>query len=210
MNHKLQIIEDTLTWEPSHNGITVDASMDVRVHALNSKRVVLILPGVDGSVDGYENKYVRMAERIIEKQNKAVVRVSNAFITSFHWEDNFRKAIEYITANAKEYFGHDTVSIEVVAHSAGASVVAWLAHEYPNIDKLLLINMAAEVNLDKILDGLTKYKGEVDLILGSGDPSLSFATMLPDNVIVSIIDGADHYFSGEHLDTFIKLPDYLE
>lgn len=151
-----------------------------------------------------------MADRIVEKQNKAVVRVSNDFITSFHWEDNFRKAVQYINSNAKEYFGNDEVAIEVVAHSAGASVTAWLAYEYPNIDKIILINLAADLKQDKIIDGLTKFKGSTNLIFGSEDLSFAFSTVMPANIKVTTIDGADHYFSGEHLKTFIKLPDYLE
>lgn len=210
MSKPHKVIQDVIGWNPSHNGITIDASMDVRVHSLPSSRVVLILPGVDGSVDGYENKYVRMADRIVENQNKAVVRVSNDFISSFHWEDNFRKAVEYINSNAKELFGNEDVVIEVIAHSAGASVTSWLAHEYPNIDEILLINMAAELKQDRILDGFAKYKGKVNLVFGSNDPSLSFSAVLPTNIAVTTIDGADHYFSGEHLETFIKLPDYLE
>lgn len=210
MSKPHKVIQDVIRWNPGHNGITIDASMDVRVHSLPSSRVVLILPGVDGSVDGYENKYVRMADRIVEKQNKAVVRVSNDFISSFHWEDNFRKAVEHINSNAKQLFGNEDVLIEVIAHSAGASVASWLSHEYPNIDKILLINLAAELQQEKILDGLMKYKGNVNLVFGSNDPSLSFSAILPANIRVTTIDGADHYFSGEHLKTFIKLPDYLE
>lgn len=210
MSKPPKLIEDTIRWKPSHNSISINASMDIRVHSLPSNRVVLILPGVDGSVDGYENKYVRMADRIIENQNKAVVRVSNDFITSFHWEDNFRNAVDYINNNAKEYFGSDAVAIEVIAHSAGASVTSWLSHEYPNIDKILLINLAAELKKEKILDGLMKYKGNVNLVFGSNDPSLSFSAVVPTNINVTTINGADHYFSGEHLKTFIKLPDYLE
>jgi len=208
MNNNIH--EHLLTWQATQGDFIIDVSMDVRVHTLKSKTVVIILPGIDGSVDGYENKYIRMAERIVERQHKAVVRLSNHFITSLHWEDNLRRAIEYVDQNAAELFGHNTINVEIFGHSAGAAMAARLAWEYPEITKLLLVNMAAALAPEKILTGLTQYKNEYHLVFGSEDPSVAFTVLLPDDAKTTIIEGADHYFSDEHLESFITLVDLLE
>lgn len=183
--------------------------MNVRVHQLDSDTVVIILPGVDGSVDGYQDKYIRMAEKIVMNQQKAVVRVSNDFITSFHWEDNFRQAIDYVNNNSQKLFNKDRVNIEVISHSAGASVAAWLAWEYPNITQLVLINTAAKLQPERILGGLGKYKNKAQLVYGSEDPSIDFIQELPSTFEVHTVQNADLYFSGDHLETFINLGDLL-
>jgi len=196
--------EKTLTWQPSHNGVMVDASMDVRIHPLPTKRVVLILPGVDGSVDGYEGKYIKMADQALAK-GYGVVRVSNSFISSFHWEDNLRQAVEYINTNSQEHFDNSEVTISIIAHSAGASVAAWTAWEYPNIEKLILINAAAKLKPELIVSGLEQYNGDVHIVYGSKDPSVDFIDQLPSKYKTTIVDDADHMFSGHHLEEFINL-----
>jgi hypothetical protein len=201
MKHVVSIIEQTLAWQPSYNGVVVDASMDVRIHPLASKRVVLILPGVDGSVDGYDSKYVMMADQALA-MGYGVVRVSNAFISSFHWEDNLRQAIAYINTNSQEHFSNSEVTISVIAHSAGASVTAW---EYPNIEKLILINMASKLKSERIALGLDRYEHDAHLVYGSKDPSVDFIDQLPGKYKTTIIEGADHVFSGKHLEDFINL-----
>lgn len=209
MEPSVEIVEHTLAWEAGKGEMAIDTTLDVRVHKLQSDKVVIILPGVDGSVDGFENKYVRMADNITSKQRKAVVRLSNPFISYYHWEDNLREALAYVEENAQELFGTEEISIEIIGHSAGAAAAASLAWEYPAIKKLLLINTAAAVSPEKIVDGLRKYTNEAKVIFGSKDPSLPFAAMLPEEIQVDIIEGADHHFTGEHLETFITLPDLL-
>lgn len=208
MENTVNILEKALTWQPSHNGVTVDASMDVRVHPMPTKRVLLILPGVDGSVDGFDAKYIKMANRAIAK-GYGVVRVSNHFISSFHWDDNLRQALAYINANSREHFDNSEVTISVIAHSAGASVAAWTAWEYPNIEKLILINAASKLRPEAIIGGLKQYTGKVHLVYGSKDPSIGFAGQLPGTYNRTIVNGADHMFSGRYLEDFINVAELL-
>jgi hypothetical protein len=197
-------------WQAKHNGVTIDVSMDIRVHPCKSKTIVLIIPGVDGSVDGYDNKYMRMAEKIVKEQHKAVVRISNDFISSFHWEDNMKHALEYTDDNAIDICENSDYKIEIIAHSAGASVAAWIAHSYPKIQKMILINCAAKLRPERILDGLSKYKGSMTIVYGSKDPSIDFIKQLPSDTHRKIIEGADHFFSGFSLADFINLVDLLK
>lgn len=195
-----------LNWKPSKNGVTVDADLDIIVHPARTNEVVLIVPGVDGSVDGYEDKYVKMADLITEHSGDTVVRISNPFISSFHWEDNVRKALEFIEAGQSEYFDVKPKSIRIVGHSAGASVAAWLAHEYPKVKQLTLINMAEKLEADRIINSLESFNGSVCLVYGSEDPSIQFGRKLGDNYKLTVVEGADHNFSGDHTERFIKIP----
>ncbi|MBP9738733.1 alpha/beta hydrolase [Candidatus Saccharibacteria bacterium] len=196
----------SLHWRPSKNGVTVDASLDVVVHPGKTNEVVLIVPGVDGSVDGYEDKYIKMANLITDHYGSAVVRISNPFISSFHWEDNIRKALEFIEAGQSDYFDVKPASIRIIGHSAGASVAAWLAHEYPKVRQLTLINMAEKLEADRIEEGLKSFDGSVELVYGSEDPSIEFGRKLGDKYKLTVVEGADHNFSGDHTERFIKIP----
>lgn len=198
-----------LDWQESMNGVTIDCSLNIAIHSADSDTVLLTIPGVDGSLDGYEQKYIRMVERYQETYGTVAMRIENPFITSFHWESNPRHALEYILDNAREITGRDTTpKILVVAHSAGASVIAKIASEYPAIKAVLLINPAK-----KLLSPLDIEKGmgaiveRSSVVFGSNDPSVDMAHDLRNEWLkVHIVDGADHNFSGEYLDAFIHLP----
>lgn len=190
------------------NGVTVDCSLDIALHSADSDTVLLTIPGVDGTLDGYENKYVQIAERAQQSHGVAVVRIANPFITSHHWESNPRNILDYIATNAQSITGRDEMPrIRVVAHSAGASVIARIAHEYDAITDILLINPAQKLKGDEIQASLKKTRANVTVVFGSKDPSVGFSEALrSDGHAVYIVEGADHFFSGEHLATFIDLP----
>ena len=198
-----------LHWQESMNGVTIDCDLDVRFHPTKSSTVLLLIPGVDGSVDGYNNKYVTIAEQAHAKHNVAVVRMENPFVTSFHWESNIRRILEWIEQNKQDICSNDDYSLLVQAHSAGASVLASIAHEYPNIRKLLLINIAMRLNTEKVLAGIQKYDGDVAILMGDKDPSIhdlesikfSANRKLAQKVI---IENADHDFSGDSFKLFIE------
>lgn len=204
--------KSTLTWQETKNGITIDCSLDFAIHPADSDTILLTIPGVDGSLDGYDNKYVRMANKAQVESGVTVVRIENPFITSFHWESNPRRILEYIRSNTATITrSQNQPRIKVVAHSAGASVIAKIAHEYDTITDLLLVNPAEALDADAIRVGLEKTQANVTVMFGSNDPSVRFAEGLKrDGHRVVILDGVDHHFSGDALDDFIDLPvEYL-
>lgn len=205
-----------LTWQEEKNGFVIDCLLDVAIHSSDSSVILLIIPGVDGSVDGYENKYVQIAEGVQVKNKAAVVRISNPFISSFHWESNIRKVLEFIQDNANSICQHDDFELRIMAHSAGAAVVACIAWEYPFISKLLLINPAMKLGSDNIASGLKKFGVEkVKILVGSKDPSFEQINSLKlldglGELDVIEINGADHYFSGDSFQAFLSAAnDYL-
>ncbi len=201
-----------IDWQETMNGVTIDCSLDIAIHPADSKIVLLTVPGVDGSVDGFENKYVKIAESIQEKYGAAIVRMANPFITSYHWESNIRQSLNYIIENTEEITGHKDVEIRIMAHSAGAAIVAQIAWEYPEITRILLINPATKLGIDKIKYGLSEFGVDrITIIFGSEDPSVGDVDTIAKlseakNVNTHILEGVDHNFSGDSLEEFISAP----
>lgn len=204
---------EKIEWTEEMNGVKVDCSLDVAIHPTSSNTILLTIPGVDGSVDGYKDKYLRIAESVQEENKVSVVRISNPFITSFHWESNIRKVLDYISINLPSITEGNKAEIRVMAHSAGAAVIAQIAWEYPEIKRLLLVNPATKLGLDKMKLGLSMFKGDdITVLFGSLDPSIddvnrlaSIEGRVPINTFV--LEGTDHHFSGtDGLIQFIAAP----
>ena len=204
---------EKIEWTEEMNGVKVDCSLDIAIHPTNSNTILLTIPGVDGSVDGYKDKYRRIADSVQEEHRVSVVRISNPFITSFHWESNIRKALDFISINLPTITEGNKAEIRVVAHSAGAAVIAQIAWEYPDIKRLLLVNPATKLGLDKMKMGLSMFKGDdITVLFGSLDPSIDDVNELaniegrvPINTFV--LEGIDHHFSGtDGLIQFISAP----
>jgi pimeloyl-ACP methyl ester carboxylesterase len=205
-------IAHKLHWQESMNGVTVDCDLEIRVHAAKSKVILLLVPGADGSVDGYEDKYVTIAESIRKKYGVAVVRMANPFITSFHWDSNLRQVLEFIEANKQDICDNDSYELRIQGHSAGASVLAMIAHEFPAIHRLLLINIAMQLQTEDIVEGLGKFKGKTTVLIGDCDPSIEEVRniqFLNDRVIIDIevARNTDHYFSGDSFKLFLEAAD---
>ncbi len=203
---------EQLTWQETKNGITIDCSLDIAVHPAKSNVIFVTIPGVDGSVDGYENKYVDIANSVQHAHGVAVVRASNPFITSFHWKSNVRQLLAYISDNAERISGSDSPELYIMAHSAGAAIIAQIAHEYQEIKRLLLINTATKLGIDQILDGLKRLQSKRTIVVyGELDPGAvdySKFSKLP-NLKVALEPNTDHNFSGEAKQKFINLPTQL-
>jgi len=202
-------VEEQLNWQESMNGVTIDCSLVIAIHPKNSDTLLLTIPGVDGSLDGYEQKYVRMVEAYQSMYGVAGVRMENPFITSHHWESNIRHIFDYIAEHTEQITeGGEIAKVKVVAHSAGAAMIARLAAEYPIISDVLLINPAQKLASASVLvSGWLNLSGKAKVVFGSLDPSVGIADELKASRIdVAIIDGADHNFSGDFLEEFISLP----
>lgn len=201
-----------IDWQETMNGVTIDCSLDIAIHPADSEIVLLTVPGVDGSVDGFEDKYLKIAENIQEKYGAAIVRMANPFITSYHWESNIRQSLNYILENTEEITGHKDIEIRIIAHSAGAAIVAQIAWEYPEITRILLINPATKLGIDKIKYGLSEFIGDrITVLFGSEDPSVGDVDEIAklaeaNNIHTHILEGVDHNFSSESLEAFITAP----
>jgi pimeloyl-ACP methyl ester carboxylesterase len=193
-----------LNWQEKINRVTIDCSLDIAIHSADNGLILLTIPGVDGSVDGYEKKYVKIAEDIHDNYGVAVVRMSNPFVSSLLWESNVRQVLQFIEDNAELISGRDDIELRVMAHSAGAAIIAQIAWEYPFISKLLLINPAIRMWPDKIKHGLVEIGcDKVTILIGDRDPSLIDVKRLS-NIKSVVVNGADHDFSGDAFLVFLS------
>lgn len=207
----MMINKTRLSWQEPGNDFAIDCELDIAIHPSNSNTILLIVPGVDGDIDGYKNKYLTIANNIVINHKVAVVRMANPFIGSQYWQSNVRMVLQYIEDNAKAICGNPSFILKIVGHSIGAYVVCQIAWEYPFIDSILLINPATGIDLQPMAKGLLNYTGTTHIVIGSDDPAIKHIDLFKDmelssNIELTVVDGADHHFSGEHLATFISLP----
>lgn len=208
MNDKL-----SLNWIESKNDIELECVVDLRIMPGNNK-VLLTIPGVDGSVDGFENKYRDVAKQANQEHGYTTIQMSNPFISSFHWQSNIRQVLDYLHTNAKSLTGENEndLNVHVFAHSAGAATTLQLAWEYPTIKRILAVNPAAKLGIPHMEAGLRQFAGDkVVILVGSNDPSHTEVASMVKRINKSgteliVREGADHYFSGEAFATFRDAP----
>ena len=168
--------------------------------------VVFIKVGQDGTIYGYENKYLEIAHGLNKKYGYTVICSSNPFNGDNPLDVDFKVIEDYFEKrNIINY------EIYYMGHSNGARIGMTWGYKYPKIKKMLLVNAPLFINWYKLKEGLSKinYK-EVYLVYGELDQSYKYTellkTLLNDNIKLEIISGVDHHFTGM-LDEFVKLPE---
>lgn len=167
--------------------------------------VLFIKAGQDGSMYGYQNKYLTIANNINKNYGYTVICSSNPLRKSNPLEQAIKVIEDY--CKQKEF---EDYKIYYMGLSNGGYIGATYAHQYPQIKIMLLINMPIFTNWHKIKKGLNQFNGEkAILVYGTLDPSYKYAEMITmikrDNIKLEIIENADHNFVGR-LDDFIALP----
>lgn len=145
----------------------------VAVHPLRSRRIVIMLPGWNGSLDGYERKYARIAELLVERGVGAVVRSGNPVIPGFPFELTCRTLLRGVAdgalRRARAICGHPTPSLLLLGWSAGASAMAALASDLPRVERVLLYAPSADAGHDAVVDGLRRFTGDLYVVVGEED-----------------------------------------
>lgn len=167
--------------------------------------IVFIKVGQDGSIYGYDNKYLKIAKELKEKYGYSVITSSNPFDGNNPLDHDMSIIKEY----AKE---NDFVDYQVyyMGHSNGARIgISW-GYKYPEIKRMLLINSPIFINWHILKDGIKESKNqEMILVYGTKDNSYRYVELikplLNDNKKLVIINEADHDFTNM-LDVFISLP----
>lgn len=157
------------------------------------KTVFLIKTGQNGSVYGYNNKYLKMAKHINLQYGCTVVVSSNPYDCT----DSLGQALEVI----KQEVNQD-VDVYYMGMSNGAILGARFGHLHSEIKRMLLINGPLMINWSQTKKGLEKFEGEsVVMVYGSLDPSFKYAEMIefidnPGKIRLITIEGADHNFKN--------------
>lgn len=166
--------------------------------------IVFIKAGQNGSLYGYQNKYIKMAKRLNKKYGCSVICSSNPF----DGNNPLDNAMEVIEDYAKRF---DDFKIYYLGYSNGALIGAWFGIKYPKIKRMALINGLLMYNLHKTKEGALSFKGEsINFIYGEYDQSTPYIELLKsienDKIKVFIEEGQDHHFSKSE-EEFQKIPD---
>lgn len=166
--------------------------------------IVFIKAGQNGSLYGYQNKYIKMVKRLNQKYGCSVICSSNPF----DGNNPLDNAMEVIEDYAKKF---DDYKIYYLGYSNGALIGAWFGIKYPKIKRMALVNGPLMYNLHKTKEGALSFKGEsINFIYGEYDQSIGYVELLKsienDKIKVFIEEGQDHHFSKSEED-FQKIPE---
>lgn len=178
--------------------------IEMEIHPNQSGKIIINVPGYNGDINGYNNKYFVLANEMQRTNLGAVIRLNGGFFHGYLPNTQLKIALELATKNGQVICGNSTPEIYLMGFSAGAGSIAATAHEYPEVKKILLIAPSFDMPEDKVKEGLGKFKGEVVIVQGENDDIVGpetgpmcfqFATSAIKKEIF-MISNCDHQFKG--------------
>ena len=166
--------------------------------------IVFIKAGQDGSLYGYQNKYIKIARRLNKKYGCSVICSSNPF----DGNNPLDNAMEIIEDYAKIF---DNYKIYYLGYSNGALIGAWFGVKYPKIKRMALVNGPLMYNFHKTKEGALSFNGDmISFIYGEYDQSIGYIDLLKnmenDKIKVFVEKGQDHHFSKNE-ESFQEIPE---
>ena len=113
--------------------------------------------------------------------------------------------LTYVLDNAESISGSGSPDIYLAGYSAGASVSAAIAYDFPQVTKMLLIAPSADIGTESLQRGLSRFNGELYITLGEKDhivtPEMAttlseWATKARVKKLVTV-PNCDHHFTGK-------------
>lgn len=182
----------------------------VVVHSETKNGVIIInYPGADGHIDGYENKYEKIANFLTEKNLGTVIRLGNHPIPDTNWETSTQEVlqhtIDHALENSFELAGTNTPTIYLMGASAGASAIAAVCSLYSEVKKILLIAPSADASWEAMENGLFNYQNELYITAGENDVFIGMHIALlckkvavnASKVELITVPNCDHQFRGK-------------
>ena len=170
-------------------------------------KIVFIKVGADGSIRGYQDKYLKMAHRVHERLGATVICASNN--TEVDCADQV-VADEAMIAKVAADCGYDDFEVYFVGSSDGGYQNLLLAKEIPQTVKILGINPS----LSSVQDFVEKVQTlpHVQKIMVYGTRDDVYNECVPalecENLEILTVEGADHEFT-DMVDEFIALIDLI-
>lgn len=166
--------------------------------------IVFIKAGQNGSLYGYQNKYIKMAKNLNKKYNCTVICSSNPF----DGDNPLDNAMEIIEKYSKKF---NDYKIYYLGFSNGGLIGAWYGIKYSKIKRMALVNTPLIYNFPKIKEKALSFKGEfINFIYGENDYSTQYIELLKDiendKIKVYIEKNQDHFFSNSE-EEFQKIPE---
>ena len=165
--------------------------------------IVFIKSGQNGSIYGYNNKYIKMAKRLNKKYKCTVICSSNPFDGN-NPLDNAFTVIEKYASKFEDY------KVYYLGFSNGALIGAYFGINYPKIKRMLLVNMPLIYDINLIKNNLNNFNNEkITIVYGSLDYSINSLENIKDiksnRMDIKVVPNEDHYFSKDEED-FYYLP----
>lgn len=185
-----------------------DAATEIECgYFIGNTNVLLIVVGQNGSIYGYEDKYIKIAKFYHQKYHVTVAVTSNPY--------NGSNMLDLMIRSIEKLLGERT-NIFCMGISNGARLCAEYAYLYENVSKMLLINAPLMINWHKTKKGIELFRGtSVMLVYGDCDPSFPYTRWIPSinnkhgaEIRLMIVKGADHNFK-KHKREFLELTENL-
>lgn len=170
--------------------------------------IVFLKSGLQDTCYGYENKYLKIANRLNKMHGCTVISASNPNGR----KDDFGSEMEFLKEYASNQ-GWEEYQVYYMGHSNGANLGMIHAYKFPEIKKLVCINGPLVGYNKKISNGIKSFNGEkMNLIYGNKDVSFGIVEQLAkyksDKVAITKFADVDHEFKG-CLDLFIEIPGHF-
>lgn len=193
----------TIKYIQEGNYFNDEVNIEVSTIEGQSDIILLIVPGIDGSVDGYKNKYKTIAENINSRFSATVIRMSNpSNMAGLHLRNLF-EVLEFI----ENTYDLPTKTLYIMGHSLGAYMTSIVSLIFDYIDKILLINPATLIDNDVFGDLNQRPRQSNIFLISEQDPSFKFVDKFKEVGTVYIQPNADHHFSGQSLEVFLSAPE---
>lgn len=173
---------------------------------VGNNKIVYIKAGMGGSYLGYEDKYLKIANRLHDKYGCSVICVSNPVPLPICVDQTI------LNTFIKER-GIDKPKMFFFGHSNGGAKGLELAASGVPFKRMVLVNMPLMFNFHKTLQWIESI-AETDIVTvyGEIDPSYRYIPFLEnrklDNVEIIEVAGADHNFKGM-MQEFLEFPEML-
>ena len=173
-----------------------------------NEKIVFIKVGSDGSIKGYQDKYLKMAHRAHARLGATVICASNPDVDYDAQVVADKAMISRVAADC----GVSDYEVYFVGTSDGGYQNILLCQQVPQARKLLGINASLNTVEDLVAQLQKLPHVEKILVYGTGDDDFSCVPMLQtiacENLEIITVEGANHEFKGM-VDEFIALIDLL-
>jgi len=191
-----------------------DVTFEIALHQGNSNHLVIIIPGADGDKTGYKDKYVQMANKIVDKHKAFVIRFSNRREIGLGWTTRFESLMSYLDTQGYVLNGIQIDRITLVGYSVGGGIITLLAPAYPRVKDIILLSPVLLERKGQKIHELGEYEGYISILYGSRDSICDadlIKKIIENNKSIKIKDftGIDqgHIFKDkEAFDLFIEYP----
>ena len=151
-----------------------------------SSKVLFIKTGQDGTIYGYENKYLDIAMEVNEKYGHTV------FVSAT--SSDSREVYERDMQLLEHYLGTTDYELFYFGVSKGGLIGLWYGANNRHVKRIASVNAPLMVNFySKTLPSIKNLgRDKVTMVYGTLDPSYKYVPFVEKWAKVEIIDGADH------------------